>query len=125
MDDSLIKFTNESLIRYFTALSQFGYKSYCDVGKLLALIFLQEYLQKYQEYITEADYNEVSKAMECLYGTSCLIPYQYYQTNQATFNIYAGSNVQSTEASEAKSTEVSEDKSTEASESTEETRIIQ
>ena len=113
MDDSLIKFTNESLIRYFTALSQFGYKSYCDVGKLLALIFLQEYLQKYQEYITEADYNEVSKAMECLYGTSCLIPYQYYQTNQATFNTYAGSNVQSTEASEAKSTE-----------STEETRII-
>ena len=112
MDDSLIKFTNESLIRYFTALSQFGYKSYCDIGKLLALIFLQEYLQKYQEYITEADYNEVSKAMECLYGTSCLIPYQYYQTNQATFN--TGSNVQSTEASETKSTEF-----------TEETRIIQ
>ena len=112
MDDSLIKFTNESLIRYFTALSQFGYKNYCDVGKLLALIFLQEYLQKYQEYITEADYNEVSKAMECLYGTSCLIPHQYYQTNQATFNTY--SNVQSTEASETKSTE-----------STEETRIIQ
>ena len=114
MDDNLIKFTNESLIRYFTALSQFGYKSYCDVGKLPALIFLQEYLQKYQEYITEADYNEVLKAMECLYGTSCLMPYQYYQTNQATFNTYAGSNVQSTEASGIKNTEFIE-----------ETRIIQ
>ena len=105
MDDNLVKFTKESLIRYFTALSQFGYKSYCDVGKLLTLIFLQEYLQKYQEYITEADYNEVSKAMECLYGTSCLIPYQYYQTNKATFNTYTVSNVQSTEAFEIKSIE--------------------
>ena len=114
MNDDLLKITQESIIRYFTALSQLGYKSYCDTEKLLTLIFIQEYLKEYQYYITEDDYNNICKATECLYGSTCLIPYQYYQTNQATFNTYAGSNVQSTEASEVKSTE-----------STEETRIIQ
>ena len=105
MDDSLLKFTQESLIRYFNVLSQFGYKSYCDVDKLITLIFLQECLAKYQQFITEGDYNVISKATECLYGTSCLMPYQYYQTNQTTYNNFADANVQSTEDSEIKVTE--------------------
>ena len=105
MNDDLLKFTQESIIRYFTALSQLGYKSYCDTEKLLTLIFIQEYLKEYQYYITEDDYNNICKATECLYGSTCLIPYQYYQTNQATFNNFAGSNIRSTEDSQMESTE--------------------
>lgn len=105
MNDDLLKFTQESIIRYFTALSQLGYKSYCDTEKLLILIFIQEYLKDYQYYITEEDYNYICKAVENLYGSTCLIPYQYYQTNQATFNSFVGSNVKSTENYQVESTE--------------------
>ena len=76
--DNLIKFTQQSIIRYFTALAQLGYKSYYDTNKLLALIFIQECLKEHQSFITEQDYTDISKAMECLYGSNCLIPYQYY-----------------------------------------------
>ena len=104
MNDNLLKFTYESIIRYFTTLSQLGYKSYCDTEKLLTLIFIQEYLKEYQYYITEEDYNNICKATECLYGSTCLIPYQY-----ATFNNFAGSNIRSTEDLQMESTEPLED----------------
>lgn len=75
---------NESLGRYFNALSKFGYKSYADVDKLLILIFIQELLDSdCRSFITEDEYLIIHKALYCLYGSTCLIPYPEYISDAA------------------------------------------
>lgn len=68
----------DSLAKYFTSLSQFGYKSYEEVYKLLALIGLEEMLDVFAEFITEQDLKEIMTAINCLSGTTCLIDYPNY-----------------------------------------------
>lgn len=79
MDDIFTKLAYTSLKRYFTALSQFGYKSYADVNYLLMLLFIQDFFINYNNFLTDSDYNELIKSVECLSGKTCLIPYQYYK----------------------------------------------
>lgn len=66
----------KSILLYYNALHQFGYKSYKDVDKLLAYIFIDDLLKgPMRVYITEKDFRIISKALYCLFGNSCLIPY--------------------------------------------------
>lgn len=71
-------FSNEvsnALNRYFYTLSHTGYKSYNEVDKLLALIFMEELLcGPMSEFITEEDYKHIYSSIVCLQG-SCMIPY--------------------------------------------------
>lgn len=70
---------NTSLDRYFNTLSRFGYRSYSEVGKLLILIFIQELLESdCKSFITNEEYMIINKALYCLYGSICLIPYPEY-----------------------------------------------
>lgn len=47
--------------------------------KLLILDFIYNLIYKdYRGYIKEKDYRIFESALECLYGTSCLIPYMDY-----------------------------------------------
>lgn len=65
-----------SVSSYFDALSKFGFKAQKDVDKLLVYIFIEELLTgEFRQFITEEDYRAINKAIECLYGTSCLIPF--------------------------------------------------
>jgi len=78
---------NNSIASYFNALKNFGYKKYSDVNKLLAYIFISEVLTgDMRIYITEEDYNSINKALRCLYGTSCLIPYPKLKCNNDTIH---------------------------------------
>ena len=71
----------ESLKNYFNALSHFGYKKQSDVNKLLMYDFLVNLLEgSTRFFITEEDYKKISRALYCLYGSSCLIPYPQYLT---------------------------------------------
>jgi hypothetical protein len=68
-----------ALSKYYHALSLKGYMPETDADKLLVLIFLRDFVfADYRGYIKEADYHLIEKALDCLYGTTCLIPYPDY-----------------------------------------------
>lgn len=71
--DELNTVVYDALFRYFNVLRQFGYKSYGEVDKLIALIALYDLLQIFYEYIDDKDLREISDAIYCLCGTTCLI----------------------------------------------------
>lgn len=75
----LVYDVNDSLRKYFHTLSSVGYKGYSDVYRLLVYIFLEGILNNMGMYITEKDYSDIDKALYCLYGTSCAIPYPDYK----------------------------------------------
>jgi hypothetical protein len=53
----------DAIYRYFNALSKFGYKSYGDVEKLIALLTLDEMLHVFNEYIDEDDFRAIINAI--------------------------------------------------------------
>ncbi len=63
----------EALHRYFTRLSQSGYMKYSNVDSLLVLLYIQEIVSNYDLGIEEQVI--VDKALACLQGGSCTIPY--------------------------------------------------
>lgn len=77
MDDVLY----EACKRYFTALAHYGYKDEMEVRKLLLYIYIQELVNIYPVSISGDDYTALEKALYCIYGTTCLIPYPTYCDN--------------------------------------------
>lgn len=64
---------------YFAALKKLGYYSYKDVYKLLIPIFWYHLLyEDYRGYATRDDYRTIERALNCFYGSTCLIPYADY-----------------------------------------------
>lgn len=73
--DEMTNISYDAIVRYFTSLAQFGYRSYGDVNKLLALLTLDDLLNVFSEYIDENDLRSIVNAIYCLSGTTCLIRY--------------------------------------------------
>lgn len=72
----------DAIERYFNAVSKLGYLSDRDTFKLLVLLFYRDVIcEDYIGHITEKDYYLIEKALDCLYGTTCLIPYPEYMQN--------------------------------------------
>ena len=68
-----------SLCRYFNALSKLGSMSYSQVDKLLVLIFYKHFIyEDYRGYLSKEDYRSIEMALDCLFGSTCLIPYPDY-----------------------------------------------
>jgi hypothetical protein len=68
-----------AITQYYTALSKLGYHKYGDVFGLLVLCFLHDFVYSdYRGLISESDYGIIEKALNCLFGSSCLIPYPDY-----------------------------------------------
>lgn len=77
--EELTKITEEALNRYFTTLSQFGYKKDSELESLLVLLFIEDtVLDEFSEFVTEDDYNIILQALECLYGSNCMIDLPKY-----------------------------------------------
>lgn len=75
MDEMILN----SLNQYYTVLKKMGYYKYADVKKLLILIFYRDFVfNDYRGLLTRADYMLIERALNCLYGTTCLIPYPDY-----------------------------------------------
>ena len=68
-----------SLSSYFHALEYKGYMPYSQMQKLLVLIFYKDFVYNdYRGLISKDDYLMIERALDCLYGSTCLIPYPDY-----------------------------------------------
>ena len=75
MDDILY----EALTKYYHALEVKGYMSKAHSTKLLVMAFYRDFMfNDYRALLSKRDYCLIEKALDCLYGTSCLIPYPDY-----------------------------------------------
>ena len=68
-----------AITQYYTVLSKLGYHKYGDVFSLLVLCFLRDFVyQDYRGTLSKSDYSIIEKALNCLFGSNCLIPYPDY-----------------------------------------------
>lgn len=69
----------EALSKYYHALEMKGYMSKSHSDKLLILGFYRDFvLNDYKGLLNKEDYCLIERALDCIYGTSCLIPYPDY-----------------------------------------------
>lgn len=75
MDDILY----EALTKYYHALEVKGYMSKTHSTKLLVMAFYRDFMfNDYRALLSKRDYCLIERALDCIYGTSCLIPYPDY-----------------------------------------------
>ena len=68
-----------ALSSYYNALERRGYMAWSHAIKLLVLLFYWEFIyHDYRCHLSKADYHLIERALNCLYGTTCLIPYPDY-----------------------------------------------
>lgn len=68
-----------ALTKYYHALELKGYMANSHAVKLLILIFFRDFVfHDYRGLITKKDYHLIEKALDCIYGSICLIPYPDY-----------------------------------------------
>ena len=64
---------------YYKILQRRGYHSYADVKKILVLSFYWNFVTSdYRGLIEKKDYSLIERALNCLFGSTCLIPYPDY-----------------------------------------------
>lgn len=81
----------EALLKYFNSLFSLGYISYSSVNKLLFLIAIQELIYKdFNALITEEDYRNIDRALYCIFGTSCLVPFPEFCNNSDMNKLHLG-----------------------------------
>lgn len=69
----------EALTKYYHALELKGYISISHSAKLLIMTFYRDLVfHDYRGTLSKRDYCLIEKALDCIYGTSCLIPYPDY-----------------------------------------------
>lgn len=70
----------EILCHYYSVLSKTGYYSYSAVKKMLVLLFYYDFVYvDYRGQLNKSDYMTIETALNCLYGSTCLIPYPDYK----------------------------------------------
>lgn len=68
-----------ALTKYYYALELKGYMANSHAVKLLILIFFRDFVfHDYRGLIIKEDYHLIEKALDCIYGSTCLIPYPDY-----------------------------------------------
>lgn len=73
------RYVYNALSRYFHTLETVGYMPIKDIHKLLVLVFIYKMAYGiYRTFVTRKDYHDMSRALNCLYGCSCLLPYPDY-----------------------------------------------
>lgn len=77
--DAMGETVYESLSAYYDALSKLGYMSQDKGNSLLLLSFFNEFVYNdYRGVISREDYRVIERALNCLFGSNCLIPYPDY-----------------------------------------------
>ena len=68
-----------ALNSYYNVLEKTGYMAYSHMEKLLLLIFYRDFVYNdYRARLSKDDYHLIERALDCLYGSTCLIPYPDY-----------------------------------------------
>jgi hypothetical protein len=83
---AMVNYLYDALCKYFGHLCNVGYMPQSQVDKLLILSSIQRMVDcDFRGYLNESDYNRINDALYKLYGTSCLVPYpDYYSNNNRT-----------------------------------------
>ena len=69
----------EALIRYYATLNKLGYYKDSGVFSLLLLCFYRDFVyEDYRGILSREDYMIIERALNCLFGANCLIPYPDY-----------------------------------------------
>lgn len=69
----------EALTKYYHALEVKGYMSKVHSEKLLVTAFYWDFMYNdYRALLSKKDYRLIERALDFIYGTSCLIPYPDY-----------------------------------------------
>lgn len=69
----------EALSKYYHALEVKGYMSKAHSEKLLVMAFYWDFMYNdCRALLSKKDYRLIERALDCIYGTSCLIPYPDY-----------------------------------------------
>lgn len=77
--DAMDNILYDAYTRYFHALEVRGYLPHKEAEKLLVLNFYRDFVfHDYWGVLTKEDYLAIEKALDCLYGSTCLIPYPDY-----------------------------------------------
>jgi hypothetical protein len=64
---------------YYNVLEKLGYISYPQSQKLLLLCFYRDFVfHDYRGLLSKEDYYLIERALNCLWGSTCLIPYPDY-----------------------------------------------
>ena len=68
-----------AITKYYAALEKTGYMSYNNVLTLLVLCFFRDFVyHDYRANLSRGDYYTIERALNCLFGSNCLIPYPDY-----------------------------------------------
>jgi len=85
--DEILKISEKAIIKYFTYLSQLGYKKDNDVNILIVILYIEELLSGELAYfITECDYNIIMRAIYNLTGNDCVIDFPIFKSNDTLFH---------------------------------------
>lgn len=77
--DAMDEILYEALSKYYHALELKGYMPAAHSNKLLLLCFLWDFTYRdYRGILSKEDYCLIERALDCIYGSSCLIPYPDY-----------------------------------------------
>ena len=69
----------QALTDYYHALELKGYMPHSQSLKLLVLCFYRDFVfHDYRGLLSRKDYLLIERALDCLWGSSCLIPYPDY-----------------------------------------------
>ena len=69
----------DALTRYYSTLSKLGYYKDSGVFSLLLLCFYRDFVyEDYRGILSKEDYMTIERALNCLFGANCLIPYPDY-----------------------------------------------
>lgn len=69
----------DSLQKYFNHIEQTGYMRYDTVAGLLGLMLVDSFLNTdLNTFVTEEDYDIMSRFLYCIYGNNCLVPYPVF-----------------------------------------------
>lgn len=69
----------EALTKYYHVLEVKGYMSKAHSAKLLIMAFYWDFIYNdYRALLSKREYCLIERALDCIYGTNCLIPYPDY-----------------------------------------------
>lgn len=69
----------DALGRYYHTLELTGQMSYSHLQRLLLLSFYRDFVyHDYRGLLSKEDYHLIENALDCLWGSTCLIPYPDY-----------------------------------------------
>ncbi len=97
--DKLEQITYKSIMTYFKDLSLYGFKSHSDVEKLIALVFIENFVMHFQGMFTKEDITMIERAIKCLTNSTCLIENALTQRGYYSYlyNVYSSASIRVTE----------------------------